>query len=323
MSFIVDVNIACYNHENYIGQAIESVLNQKTDFEFRILVGDDASTDKSGQIIKEYENKYPSIIKAFYHEINKGINKSNESNGLFLLKHSKAKYIALLDGDDYWIDSTKLQKQIMFLENNNDYALSFHNVKVLYEGFPDRTHLFNTGKRKLHKKTFTIYDVMSDLALMHTSSMIFRSKAIKSIPDWFNKIRSADIALFHLIAEHGKIGALTDTMSVYRKNPGSFTEYSVGRLNTKAYIYLYDCLNKHFNHKYDKQFSKLIAQFYLKDCRIALKEENVSDAKASLKKALSKSKMYALQHYTLTLRLIFQLYTPSFYSQMKRLKSVK
>lgn len=316
----VNVIITAFNHEKHIASAIESVLAQETNFSFKIIIGDDCSTDGTSEIIKDYQSREPQKIKAFFHPKNLG-SKAATGNWCFLFKQVNAEYIALLDGDDYWTDSLKLQKQVDFLEKNEDYVICFHNVKVVYEDFPDKTHLFNMGKRSIDKETFTIHDIISDLALMHTSSVVFKNNLIEGLPDWFNNVRSGDIALFHLIAQHGKIGALKDVMSVYRKNKYSITNFSIDRIDTQAYIYLYNSLNKHFNYKYNRRFKKLLAKFYLQDCAIALKEQSRQEAKKSFASAMFNSLVYFLKNYRVTLSLFTQLYIPSVYRLIKSFKS--
>ena len=120
----VSIIMLVYNHEKYIAEAIESVINQKTDFDFELLIGEDCSTDNSRRIIEYYEKKYPNIIKVKYWGKNIGMN----GNGFYLLKNATGKYIAALDGDDYYTDEYKLQKQFNFLEKNPEYSCVYSNV---------------------------------------------------------------------------------------------------------------------------------------------------------------------------------------------------
>ena len=112
------VSICCitYNHEKYIRDAIEGFLMQKTDFPFEVLIHDDASTDGTADIIREYETKYPDIIKPIYQTENQ-YSKGIKISATYNYPRAKGKYIALCEGDDYWIDPYKLQKQVDFLEH--------------------------------------------------------------------------------------------------------------------------------------------------------------------------------------------------------------
>lgn len=125
----VSVMMTTFNHENYISQAIESVLAQKVDFQFELIVGDDASTDRTSEIIKQYVQKYPNIIKHIRQEKNLGPTR----NGYECLLHARGKYIACCEGDDYWCDANKLQKQVDFLDSFPQYSAVTHEILVVDE----------------------------------------------------------------------------------------------------------------------------------------------------------------------------------------------
>ena len=146
------VSICCitYNHEKYIRDALESFLNQKTNFDFEILIHDDASTDKTSEIIQEYEKKYPNIIKPIY-QIENQYSKGISINDTFNFSRAGGKYIALCEGDDYWLDSNKLQKQVDYMGKNHECTLCFHNAMVVSSNdkklkssfFPSTPHYVN------------------------------------------------------------------------------------------------------------------------------------------------------------------------------------
>ncbi len=120
----VSVMVTTYNQDLYIGQALEGILSQKVTFPYEIIIGDDCSTDQTGKIIEQYQLKYPNIIRAVRYRRNVG-EKKNTSR---LLKLCRGKYIAVCEGDDYWIDVTKLKSQVDFLEKNPQYIGTAHNV---------------------------------------------------------------------------------------------------------------------------------------------------------------------------------------------------
>ena len=119
-----------YNHEKFIAQAIESWLMQKTDFEFEIVIGEDCSTDNTLQIIKEYQKEHPDLIKVITSEQNVGM----QANFIRTYEACQGKYIALCEGDDYWTDPLKLQKQVDFLEENENYFITGHKAKIIDDG---------------------------------------------------------------------------------------------------------------------------------------------------------------------------------------------
>ena len=127
-NILVSINCIAYNHEKYIAQAIESFLMQITDFKYEILIHDDASTDNTAKIIKEYERKYPEIIKVIYQKKNQY--SQGKKVSLFNVKRARGKYIAVCEGDDYWTDRHKLQKQVNYMENNPECGLCFRTVSI-------------------------------------------------------------------------------------------------------------------------------------------------------------------------------------------------
>ena len=125
---VVSVCCATYNHENYIGESLDGFLTQETNFIFEVIVRDDASTDKTADIIKEYERKYPNIIKPSYEQEN-GYQQDIKPAPI-MFKKAKGEYIAICDGDDYWIEPCKLQKQVDYLNENQEYGMVYTKAKV-------------------------------------------------------------------------------------------------------------------------------------------------------------------------------------------------
>lgn len=138
---LVTVNMASYNHEKYIRQALDSVLMQEVSFRYEILITDDASTDGTAEIIKEYAQKYPDIIRGICRKRNVG----PMTNGIYRHSHANGKYIACLECDDYWIDKRKLQQQIDFLEMHPEYSVCYTNAGVIR----DNTNVVHFAKRDL------------------------------------------------------------------------------------------------------------------------------------------------------------------------------
>jgi glycosyltransferase involved in cell wall biosynthesis len=250
---IVSVCMITYGHEKYIEQAIEGVLMQKCDFEIELIVANDSSPDKTHQIIsKIIENdSRASLIKYFKHEQNIGM----MPNFLFALKQCKGKYIALCDGDDYWTDENKLQKQIDFLDNNSEYIGCFHNVITINESQPK-----NKPKpwRTYTKDTFELIDTFSKTALFHTCSFVFRKDALQ-IPDWFKNVKSGDMALYSIIASQGKLKLIAGKMGVYRKNDGGVTAYEKIKQYHKNRVLLWKNINGFYKYKYTEHIDDLIA----------------------------------------------------------------
>lgn len=122
-NILVSIHCLVYNHEPYIRKCLEGFVMQKTDFRFEAIVHADASTDKSAAIIREYAEKFPDIIKPIYQAENQ-YSQKNGAIGRAISAKTRGKYIALCEGDDYWTDPLKLQKQVDFLENHPDYSMT-------------------------------------------------------------------------------------------------------------------------------------------------------------------------------------------------------
>jgi glycosyltransferase involved in cell wall biosynthesis len=220
---LVSINVVTYNHEKYIEQCLDSILNQKTDFKFEIILGEDDSTDNTRAICKEYAHQYPNKIRLFLRSRKDVIyingNPTGRFNFMENLKAAKGKYIALCEGDDYWTDPLKLQKQVDVLESHSSYSGSFHDTLTINQS--EEKPIFKPW-RVYDKNIFNLEDTISSVALFHTSSFVFR-KSFLEIPEWFTKVQSADMALFSIISNKGPLYRIDESMSVYRKNEGGIT----------------------------------------------------------------------------------------------------
>jgi glycosyltransferase involved in cell wall biosynthesis len=234
-----------YNHEQFIVQAIEGVLMQKTNFPIELIIGEDCSTDNTAAIIREYQQMYPDIIKARFNSPNLGV----MPNAVKTLQECTGKYIALCEGDDYWTDQCKIQKQVDFLESNPDYSLCFHNALIKQESLKANDQFFCNEKVK---ETTTIQDVIKKYYI-HTATMLFRRTAL-NIPVWLKDIYNGDYSLQLILAEKGKIKYLKEVMSVYRRSivTGSLTSKYSTMNNLNSLINLFIVFNIHSQKKYSR-----------------------------------------------------------------------
>lgn len=268
------VSICCeaYNHEKYIRSALDSFLMQKTNFKYEILINDDASTDSTAEIIREYEEKYPNIIKPIYqveNQYSQGI--KIEPN--FLYPNARGKYIALCNGDDYWTEENKLQMQVDFLEKNEDYSLSVHPSYCENENKSLKSPVDIRGYFK--DTSFDINKYIKDYQMSNcniffqTSSMVFRKKYVDKLieekPDFYYCSNIGDINLEMYLLLHGKAFYHDKYMSVYRNNvPGSWTvrEYKDKQEKTlKNMRNIFDNFNKYTDLYYNKVLQKIITSF--------------------------------------------------------------
>lgn len=226
----VSICFITYNQEKYVRQALDGFLMQKTNFEFEILVHDDASTDRTASILKEYEQKKPGVFSIIYRKENQFSKGKRNMITRYLLPKARGTYVALCEGDDYWTDPNKLQRQVDFLDEHPEYALCFHPVKVVYENHEEPDSLFpeHTDASKFN------LDNLLQSNFIPTNAVLFRKQDYKSIPktvipgDWY-------LDLFH--AQFGNIGFLPKTMAVYRRHAGGvwWSSYKDNDLFWKKY----------------------------------------------------------------------------------------
>lgn len=211
------ISICCmtYNHENYIRQCLDGFVMQQTTFPFEILVHDDASTDHTSSIVKEYEAKYPHLFRCVYQTENQFAKQNTLINILFPM--SRGKYIALCEGDDYWTDPYKLQKQVDFLEANPDYVICYHNAKIIDEAGDLISHSKLPDNLK---RDFSSHELKTGTWVLFLT-MCFRN-VVNELPDVFFKLMWGDTFLVSALGNYGKGKYLSNIQdAVYRKHPTS------------------------------------------------------------------------------------------------------
>ena len=217
----VAVFMVTYNHERYIGQAIEGVLMQRTDFKVRLYIGEDCSTDNTRNICRDYERKYPDAITLICTAQNNLF--ENVANIWKATLNSGAKYIAMCEGDDYWTDPYKLQKQVGFLDANPDFTICFSNVAIEDElglGREDDAYF-----PALSKEVYTIEDfILSGMNIIPTPTMLFRNILPYPLPDYYVDAKVGDMGLQILLADKGKAKLFVEKMAVYRNHSGGITK---------------------------------------------------------------------------------------------------
>lgn len=312
-NIIVSVICLTYNQEKYVRDCLEGFVMQQTDSPFEVLVYDDASTDGTPAIIREYAEKYPDIIKPTLYE------KNNYSQGLGFvgyytgIKVAKGKYIAYCEGDDYWTDPKKLQKQVDYLEAHPDYEVCAHEVMVKYADgkevpYSEFEHnLFISVK----ERDYAFDDILTG-NIYHVSSMMYRQFPLV-LPHWLPRISAGDMVLFRLLGEKGKLHILPDAMSVYRDHADSFTnsqtEYnSTIRYYQRLSIPVLRLLNRYWHRKYQDKIFPIIAQYYAECAWLYMKKgiRNKQQSRKIFGLALAYNKRVALKY--ITKRVINRLY---------------
>lgn len=239
----VSVIITTYNQEEYIATALEGAIGQKTNFEYEILIHDDASTDKTAEIINKYAEKYPKLIIPFYEEKNQFA--QCEKYLSCMLEKCRGKYIATCDGDDYWIDDNKLQLQYDFMETHYDFSLCTHNTKIV-DAINGKERLYFNNRETGELSGGEIIEHVG--GVFHTSSHFFRRK------DWYDKHQGRDLpdmCRVCYLVDMGRVWCFNEVMSVYRLNTkGSWTITT----NDNNYNLMADFISRmQFFDRYDKE----------------------------------------------------------------------
>lgn len=218
----LSVCMITYNHEKYIQKAIESVLMQETDFEYELVISNDNSTDTTHEIIEKLISEHPKASNIRY--INRKENIGMINNAKETLQECKGEFIAICEGDDYWIDSNKLQKQVDFLSKHKEYSICFHKVNLEE---PDGSIIEDTITR-VPEEHETLEDLARAGNYIHTPSIVFKNIHFK-YPNQFEVTPAGDFFKQMLLAEHGKIHYIDQVMAIYRNG--------VGTWSTKDYLF--------------------------------------------------------------------------------------
>jgi glycosyltransferase involved in cell wall biosynthesis len=232
---LVSIVMITYGHEKYIRQAIEGVLMQDINFEVELIIADDNSPDNTDQVVLDIASSHPNgkWIKYTKHKKNKGM----MPNFIFALQQAQGNYIALCDGDDYWTDPYKLQKQVYFLEANEDYILCFHPIKILEpDGRLSGDFITEVPAEDTNLNDFVLYG-----NYIHTPSVVFRNLSSISF-EAVRKVKLGDFFLYFLLAHKGLLKKLPDTMAVYRNGSGihstaSFESRVRNTIQTMGYMH--------------------------------------------------------------------------------------
>ncbi len=230
---IVSIICVAYNQAEFIRQTLDGFIMQKTNFPFDVIIHDDASTDGTADIIREYANKYPKIIKPIFQTENQ-YSKNTPILSKYVWPKIRSKYVAMCDGDDYWCDENKLQKQVDFLDSHPDFSICFHPVSVFWNDGSQPDSVW-PGTAELHHKNLK---TLMQRNFIPNCSVMYRWRAggMNITKEYPSGIYPCDWFVHLLHARHGKIGFLPDIMSRYRRHSGGISfvsEYGDDALHMK------------------------------------------------------------------------------------------
>lgn len=281
MEPLVSIHMITYNHAPYIGKAIEGVLAQKTTFPIELVIGEDCSTDGTREIVFEYQGRYPDLIRLIISESNIGAMQNNARTFAACV----GKYVALCEGDDYWTDPHKLQKQVTFLEANPAYAICGHRVKAIDERKPGYSEIIPV---RLARNTYSIYDLLR-YNFLHTPTIVLRSgRYLVNWPAGWEKVRVGDWMICILAASQlGDIYLMPDLMAVYRIHEGGIHSTKSRKYKVEVAIDLFEVLQENLPSRYEQKIKSKLEHLYISMLGHAIRQGKTAEIRDQLSKIKS------------------------------------
>jgi glycosyltransferase involved in cell wall biosynthesis len=249
----LSVMMITYNHERFIAQALESILAQKVDFDYEIVVGEDCSTDRTRDILVDFQRRYPGKIVSLLRDQNVGPMANLEAT----LAACRGQYVGLLEGDDYWTCEHKLQRQVDYLDAHPDYAICCHRVQVLDEMDTSQAGVLPPRP----PGSYTLEDLLQGNFIM-TCTVVYRRNPSGELPSWFHQVKPGDWPLMALAARFGKINLMDEVMAVYRVHSGGTWSARPRSGQLRECIPMLEALDEQLGFRYTNIIRRTIAQFY-------------------------------------------------------------
>ncbi len=269
---LVSICIISYNQAAYIRQAVDSTLHQQVNFSLEIIIADDYSTDGTKEIIVGYEKKNPGLIRILPRIANVGAAK----NFTELLSAANGRYIAYLEGDDYWTDNDKLQQQIDILETNPGYVSCFTNV---LETFSDEVNdARNYLQNGCFPKSVIGFNELIYKNYIQTCSVVFRNKLVTSFPDWYIKLKVGDWPLHLLLSQYGDSYYIHKVMALHRNHSMGTWSARTKLQRIYATLEVYDAIKENTGVTNSKHFRKAKSNLVLSAVKYCIQEKKIGDA---------------------------------------------
>ena len=301
---LVSIRCTVYNHEPFLRQCLDGFVMQKTSFRFEAIVHDDASTDRSASIIREYASKYPNTIKPIYETENQ-YSKHNGTIKRVMDAACHGKYFASCEGDDYWTDPLKLQKQVDYMESHPECMLCFTNAMMHWDdgsGKPDKLFAPN-----LEERDYEGPEMVNDW-ITPTASFVYRQSVIRT--EFYQQVSHhpklkivGDIPLVLTCAHFGTVHALAEATCVYRRQPNSFMMSADSSLKIDWGDYRYEIFRV-FGKEYLDPSVNSALYHYRRGLYFAKKEKNRTNYFILLKRYIS----VCLRHPISTAKRLVKIY---------------
>ncbi|MGA2281529.1 MAG: glycosyltransferase [Verrucomicrobiota bacterium] len=209
----VSVSMITYNHERFIRQAVESALSQQTSFPIEVIVGEDCSNDATSEILRKLQREHPDRLKLILQTKNAGMGRNSSA----VFSASRGEYVAFLEGDDFWTDPLKLQKQVDFLDHHPDCVLCHHRVRAVEDGTGEVKYEYPFPEDRVPFQTVERFFVLN---FIQTCSALVRRRFMPELDENFMRLRFGDYPLFILLSQHGPVAYLDEAMADYRIHSG-------------------------------------------------------------------------------------------------------
>ncbi len=270
----VSVLVITYNHRRFIEQSLDSILRQQTTFDFEVVIGEDGSTDGTRDIVRSYHRRHVDKIRLLLPEKNLGM----MANFIQTFQACRGEYIAILEGDDYWTVTGKLQRQVDFLDAHPECSECFHDVEVVGEGAPDDTNPFALANKK---PLYSLEDIAAG-NFIPTCSMMMRARSFPEFPDWYLAMPMADWPLHVMNAERGPIGYLPEHMAAYRRHEGGVWSSNSRLATLNKSLFAIALIERHLGPRYRHVTRKTTVMWEWEAIRLLLAQRQY---RRSLKRA--------------------------------------
>lgn len=311
---IVSVAMITYNHERYIAQAIEGVLMQQTSFTYELVIGEDCSTDGTRRIVEDYALRFPDRVRPLLRDHNLGMLVNSVQTKLAC----RGAYIALCEGDDYWTDPRKLQKQVDFLVSHPGHVICFHPVEQFVQATGETGPRHES--RRLNRPIYSLGD-LARANFIPTQSVMYRNGIVTHYPAWYYEAPCGDWPLFVLLAEYGTIGFVDEVMAVYRVHSGGVFGGAARVAQLEMWINTLELLRTYLGPRYRRQI-----QAGISDCLLGWAVEyadrgEIVRAKEHLLRSIAGCPLNRDMRIIDKLALLIRLYARPVYRFAKRLQA--